>query len=199
MSFGGSLDCGSLERDNEPWSLVAKRARGRFDMRPIKVAPRFAKRGCQHGNACRDSACRIEGNVCSIERDNGEANICGIDQFHGSWERVPVTVDSGAYDSVMPFEMAQGVPIKQTEASKRGLSYRAANGTRVRNQGERNLKGYTSEGNAVDMSMQVCDVTKPLGSVRAMMRAGNRVILDSDDSYICNKETGVITNIKDIY
>ena len=57
--------------------------------------------------------------------------------------------------------------------------------------------GYTSEGNFVDMSMQVGEVTKPLGSVRAMMRAGNRVVLDSDGSYVCNKATGVITKIED--
>ena len=49
----------------------------------------------------------------------------------------------------------------------------------------------------VDMSMQVCDVTKPLGSARAMMRAGNRVVWDSDGSYIRNKSSGVVTKIED--
>ena len=65
------------------------------------------------------------------------------------------------------------------------------------NDGERNLRGYTAEGNMVDMSMQVCDVTKPLGSVRAMMRAGNRAVLDSDGSYIRNKASGAVANIED--
>ena len=97
----------------------------------------------------------------------------------------------------MPRWLAQGVPIRETEASKQGLSYRAANGTRIKNEGERKLIGYTSEGNFVDMGMQVGEVTKPLGSARAMMRAGNRVVLDSDGSYVYNKATGVTTKIED--
>ena len=47
------------------------------------------------------------------------------------------------------------------------------------------------------MSMQVCDVTKPLGSVRAMLQAGNRVIFDDKGSFIENKATGIRTNIED--
>ena len=121
----------------------------------------------------------------------------GIDQYKGSWERVPVTVDSGAIDSVMPRRIAHGVPVKQTEASRQGLKYRAANGTSIRNEGERDLKGYTTEGNRVDVSMQVCDVTKPLGSGRAMLQAGNRVIFDKGGSFIENKASGVRTNIED--
>ena len=47
------------------------------------------------------------------------------------------------------------------------------------------------------MSMQVCDVTKPLGSVRAMLQAGNRVIFDEGGSFIENKASGVRANIED--
>ena len=65
-----------------------------------------------------------------------------------------------------------------SEGSKAGVKYRAANGGSIVNKGERKLQGYTSEANLVDMSMQVCDVTKPLGSVRAMLKAGNRVVFD---------------------
>ena len=63
--------------------------------------------------------------------------------------------------------------------------------------GGRKLIGYTSEGTFVDMGMQVGEVTKPLGSARAMMRAGNRVVLDSDGSYIYNKGIGATTKIED--
>ena len=47
------------------------------------------------------------------------------------------------------------------------------------------------------MVMQVAEVTKPLGSVRAMVKAGNRVVCDDGDSYIVNKATGVKTAIED--
>ena len=49
----------------------------------------------------------------------------------------------------------------------------------------------------VDMSMQVCDVTKPLGSVRAMVDAGNRVVFDRGNSYIQHKGTGMTTKIEE--
>ena len=45
--------------------------------------------------------------------------------------------------------------------------------------------------------MQVAEVTKPLGSVRAMVKAGNMVVFDDGDSYIVNKATGVKTVIED--
>ena len=45
--------------------------------------------------------------------------------------------------------------------------------------------------------MQVAEVTTPLGSVRAFVRAGNRVVFDEEESYIENKATGVRTDIED--
>ena len=85
----------------------------------------------------------------------------------------------------------------QTEASKRGLKYRAANGTSIANEGEKSLRGYTNEANLVDMSMQVANVTKPLGSVRAMLKAGNRVVFDEGDSFILNKATGEMNLLRE--
>ena len=49
----------------------------------------------------------------------------------------------------------------------------------------------------IDLTMQVAEVTKPLGSVRAMVKAGNKVVFDDGGSYILNKATGVKTNMED--
>ena len=106
-------------------------------------------------------------------------------------------MDSGAIDSVIPKGVASGVKVKETRASRQGLKYRAANGTPIKNEGERELQGYTGEGNKASMTMQVAAVTKPLGSVRAMLKAGNRVVFDEGDSFIVNKTTGVKTVIED--
>ena len=57
------------------------------------------------------------------------------------------------------------------------------------------IKGYTFEGNPVAMTMQVAKVTKPLGSVRAMVKANNTVVFDEGGSYVYNKDTGVKTRI----
>ena len=120
-----------------------------------------------------------------------------MEQFKGEWERVQVTADSGAIDSVIPRSMARSVRVKETAASRQGLKYRAANGTAILNEGEKPIRGYSNEANLIDMTMQVAEVTKPLGSVRAMVKAGNKVVFDNGDSYILNKATGVKTRMED--
>ena len=52
------------------------------------------------------------------------------------------------------------------------------------------------------MTFQVGKVNGPLGSVRKMCQAGNRVVFDEEGSYIEHKSTGEITpihNIQDRY
>ena len=183
MNLGGSIDqsCGSVERDGE-WQVSVNRSRSKWDMRKAKRVG-FCKIGCD----CRD--------VNSLERDSRQDAINAVDQFRGDWEKVSVTVDSGAIDSVIPTSVAQGVPTKATTASQQGLKYRAANGTPIVNEGEKTLKGYTNEGSPVGMTMQVAKVTKPLGSVRAMVEANNRVVFDKGGSYILDKATWAKTKI----
>ena len=183
---------GSVEQDSMPWSVVARRGRSRFDMRPMKVKVNQVR--CGTPGCCSQEH---QGNICNLEREVQEDSIMSVDRFKGEWERVPVTVDSGAIDSVIPKGVASGVKVKETRASRQGLKYRAANGTPIKNEGERELQGYTGEGNKANMTMQVAAVTKPLGSVRAMLKAGNRVVFDEGDSFIVNKATGVKTVIED--
>ena len=92
---------------------------------------------------------------------------------------------------------SQVYAVKQTEASRRGLRYRAANGTGIANEGEKCLKGYTIEASCVDMVMQVVAVTKPLGSARAIVKVGNRVVFDEGDSFVQNRATGKKTKINE--
>ncbi len=40
------------------------------------------------------------------------------------------------------------------------------------------------------MAFQICDVKSPLGSVKKICIAGNRVMFDDETSYIENKRTG---------
>ncbi len=98
--------------------------------------------------------------------------------------RITVTVDSGAVDSVGPPTMATDVRISDTPASRAGLKYRAANGTAIDNQGEKVTQAITKQGKKIGMTFQIANVTKPLGSVRAMLDAGNNVILQKGNSYI---------------
>ena len=76
-----------------------------------------------------------------------------------------------------------------------GMGYVAANGTRIDNHGERLVQGYTDDGTSIAMAMQVTDVKRTLGSVYRMNQAGNRVVLDGDESYMVHKDSGIVTPI----
>ena len=108
----------------------------------------------------------------------------------GQWERIRMQVDSGAIDTVIPKDMGVSVPLRPTLASKLGIDYVAANGTKIGNHGERMIRGVTDEGRNVKMAMQVADVNKPLGSVYRMNQAGNKVVFDGEWSYVENKKSG---------
>ena len=130
----------------------------------------------------------------SIERAGNPVKcINEVSNNHGNWEKITVTIDSGAVDSVGPRTMATDLPIKETPASRAGLKYKAANGTTIDNLGEKAIHGITKQGNKVGVTFQVADVTKPLGAVRAMLAAGNKVVFESGNSYIQDKTRTIKT------
>ena len=95
-------------------------------------------------------------------------------------ETIVVTVDSGAYNTVGPRHVGTHFPIKHMEASQEGKNYTAANGSAIKNYGQRVITGNNEHGDAVSMPIQVADVNKFLGSVREVVEAGNRVVFDRD-------------------
>ena len=74
--------------------------------------------------------------------------------------------------------------------SRKGMGYVAANGSPIKNFGEKKIVGYTKEGEGIAMKIQCTDVQKALGSVHKMNMGGNVVALDSEKSYMQNKKTG---------
>ena len=57
------------------------------------------------------------------------------------WEVVPVKLDSGAFDWVFNPETAQAFEIQETESSKKGQKFTAANGTEIHNFGKKSHQG----------------------------------------------------------
>ena len=111
------------------------------------------------------------------------------------WVKVRFCVDSGAGETVMAEDELPQVETKESWGSKRGQSYEVANGDEIPNQGEKKFVGYMatvegreSEGRGV--TAQVCDVHRPLMSVKKMCKSGHRVIFDEEGSYVENKESG---------
>ena len=69
--------------------------------------------------------------------------------------------------------------------------------------GEKVIEGEDSNGNKIESTWQVADVTKPLAGIKEMVKAKNRVIFDEDEngkctSHIYNKKTKVTIPINDV-
>jgi hypothetical protein len=115
--------------------------------------------------------------------------------MHGNWERVVATIDSGANAPVMPPSTGQAYPVEDSEWSKAGNAYQAANGGIIPNLGQKLMPVITKEGTIRGYLSQCADVTTALQSVNHLNRAGHGVWLDGPDSYMVNKTTGEINPI----
>ena len=108
----------------------------------------------------------------------------------GEWKKIRAQVDSGAFDWVTPKSTAEHIPISETEASRKGVCYSAANGSDIKAFGEKRIRGLFDEGFGFNAKMQVADVKRTLASVMSMNRTGNKVVLDGQSSYLENKRSG---------
>jgi len=106
-----------------------------------------------------------------------------------------VTVDSGAEDSVWPATHVDWANVVETEESRKGIGFVTANGGRMDNYGGTKVE-FVKDGKRKSMNFQVTDCKKPLASVSKIVDKGNRVVFDSDGSYIENKETGEIMKLE---
>ena len=84
--------------------------------------------------------------------------------------------------------------------SRAGRHYSAANGSIIKNYGQRVIVGKDESGTKVSLLIQVADVKRVLGSVREMGKAENRIVFDEDQqgrscSYVEYKPTGQMTVI----
>ena len=114
-----------------------------------------------------------------------------------------ITVDSGAADNVMPRRMMRrGMRVRPSEASRAGVHYVAANGSRIPNEGETDLSFEDKDGIKHSWCFQVAEVNKVLASVSSMVDTGHRVVFDKDEvtgmdlSFIICKKTGSSVKMK---
>ena len=130
----------------------------------------------------------------SSDEEGGEQLACNM--TGSNWEAFafPIIVDSGACASVMPTGWCDHAPLKEIQQPRAGEFIRAANGQEIHNHGERVASMMTREGTMRDMRVTVCDVSKALGSVSQMCRAGHRVIFNPpwspEGSCIQHMDTG---------
>ena len=165
MSLGG-LELGGLnmvgvksgeDKFEEPWKQVVRR-RSKGEPRGVLGYLCPVGHACDHGGGCH--------------------------KFTEGYEEVKVTADSGAVDHVAPRTLAKGTPVRETKASKMGVRYIAANGSEIRNEGEKCIKGFTEGGTPLSMTWQIAGVKKPLASVGRVCDAGNVAIFTDKGGYI---------------
>ena len=94
------------------------------------------------------------------------------------WEELPflVIIDSGACASVMPTEWCPHAQITDTPRPKARELFRAANGHKIYNEGQKCVTMMTKEGTKRDMKFTVCEASKAFSSVSQMCNMGHRVI-----------------------
>ena len=93
-------------------------------------------------------------------------------------------IDSGAVDTVMPPTMARNFPTEETERSKTGAGYLAANNSVIKHYGMKRLKGKSDSFRPMSMVAQVADVKSTLVSVHRLLEAGNRVHFEPGNCYV---------------
>ena len=94
-----------------------------------------------------------------------------------SWEKMTLTVDSGASDTVIPPSMLKWAQL--LHSSKVGTEYEVANGEVVHNLGEKRclMRLGESDKQELEIAFQVVeDVHKPLLAVSSIVEQGHEVV-----------------------
>ena len=106
------------------------------------------------------------------------------------WIEVEVTVDSGACETVMPANLAQGIPIVKSSCSHEA-EYEVANGATIPNLGERRCLLMTlGSPTTKKIVFQVADVHKPLLSISRCADMGFNTYLGRDGGFMEDMVTG---------
>jgi len=158
---------------------------------------------------CRDDIHRERNNNATItprQTNQDDIPLCHVhndrrttvkDDKGTTWEKIDITVDSGAAEFVMPKNTCNDIPISSTDASRNNMHFRVANGQRIPNYGMRHVKGLDEMGRTSGFKAQVTDVGGVLGAVSKMTEAGNIVIFDEVDGHrIINRKSGRITPMR---
>ena len=99
-----------------------------------------------------------------------------------------MTVDSGASATVVGEHMLKAMRLQE---GRTGVEYEVANGQRIPNLGEKVIDGETDiEGRRTIFKAQVCEVSKPLMSVKRLVESGHSVLFDPEGGRITDRKTG---------
>ena len=105
-----------------------------------------------------------------------------------------MAVDSGASFTVIGEDMVKAVTAQNARPD---IKYEVADGSHIPHLGEKQFNAFTECVLLRRLSAQVAEVNKALLSVSRIVQAGNRVVFDSDGSYIEHKTSGEWTPLEE--
>ena len=117
------------------------------------------------------------------------------------WEKLTAILDSGASVTVVPPQVGRDYEVTRGDAAAAGVRYEIADGNEIPNLGEKLLPIMTREGTWRSLKVEVADISRPLQSVRSLIKTGHRVVFGGGDDgcfhYIENIITGEINAVED--
>ena len=113
----------------------------------------------------------------------------GSDKLLPGEKMIEVVVDSGAVASVAPPGLFPGT-VTPSAMSQAGRTYRAANGSPIKNHGQVRVPFESFEGHKCSLPFQVADVEHALLSVGHLAATGNKVELHAKGGTITNVASG---------
>jgi hypothetical protein len=113
-----------------------------------------------------------------------------------NWRYVELLVDSGAVDNVGDPRAFPEYKLRESDGSRSGLHYLAANNGKIKNEGELNLSCRSSEGMPFKLKMQGAGVSRPILSVIRLTESGKDVIFKKNGGIIRDTQTGVTTTFR---
>ena len=125
--------------------------------------------------------------MTSIDELGKEIDICEV-RKNG---KVRITVDSGASESVSPADWIEEFKLDPVKPGKE-MKLINASGGRIGHHGERKVALRTDDNRLIGLPFQVCDVKKPLVSVKKICERGNVIQFGpkEEDNFIKNIQTG---------
>ena len=118
-----------MEADEEWHQVINKRKK-----KKANLCSAYGSSGCEH------LSCSCPGHAAHQEKPaDRELNNITEEQWSGEWVKMDMVLDSGAVDTVGPNEAASNVATRPSEASESGVHYKAANGSKIPNLGEKDM------------------------------------------------------------
>ena len=83
--------------------------------------------------------------LCPLREPKGPSDPMEEEMARTGWQKISLAIDSGAAETVIPHLEVRAHPIKETESSRRGVTYASATGAPIPNLGEQTLPLLTQK------------------------------------------------------